>query len=102
MLHICHVHAIPLLQSASCCKFRSDERFDVTSVVLDDPDFNLFDSREFFLSPSSDCDADLDVKLQKSPNSTEAKRLQQERRFRVKQIKEGLNAMKKQERPSKE
>ena len=71
---------------------RSDPvNFDVASLFFKDPDFTFFESREFFLSPSSDCDLDLDIKLSKVPNSTKAKRLQHEQRFKVKQLAEGLN-----------
>lgn len=69
-------------------------KFDVASLFFKDPDFTFFESREFFLSPSSDCDLDLNIKLSKVPNSTTAKRLQQEQRFKVKQIAEGLKAAK--------
>lgn len=65
-------------------------KFDVDSLFFKNPDFTFFESREFFLSPSSECDVDLDIKLNKVPSSTKAKRLQQEQRFKVKQIAEGL------------
>eukprot|EP00438_Fugacium_kawagutii_P035548 Skav214504 [mRNA] locus=scaffold1011:356928:371333:- [translate_table: standard] len=37
-------------------------KFDVASLFFKNPDFTFFESREFFLSPSSDCDLDLDIR----------------------------------------
>ena len=69
----------------------------MNSLIFSNPNFNFFDSREFFLSEHADCNSDLKVKLRRIPNSTTAKRLQQERRTKVKLIKEGLNAITKKQ-----
>lgn len=76
---------------------RSASNIDEISLILEDPNFTFFDSREFYLSWHPSCDPLHDVDLRKAPSTTEAKRTEQERRFKVKQIKEGLNALKKQE-----
>ena len=55
------------------------------------------ETREFFLSEHEDCTSDLQVKLRRIPNSTSGKQLQQERRTKVKLIKEGLNALTKKQ-----
>ena len=60
------------------------------SLIIEDPNFTFFESREFFLSAKPTCHEALDIKLRKAPNSTTAKRLQQEQRFHVKQIIQGL------------
>ncbi|CAE7381203.1 PFDN6 [Symbiodinium sp. CCMP2456] len=79
-------------------KQKSDpNHFAVSSAGFLAPDFNFFDSREFFLSADSSCSEKLLVDLEQAPNSSEAKHLQHDRRFKVKQIKEGLGAAKKQE-----
>ena len=67
-------------------------------MIFDDPDFSLLESREFFLSRQSECREELeDVQLQTVPSTIEAKRLQQEQRFKVKQINEGISIVKKQD-----
>lgn len=79
-------------------QLRSDfAKFDSNSLIFSNPDFNFFDTRELFLSEHEDCSSDLQVKLRRLPTSTNGKRLQQERRTKVKLIKEGLNALMKKE-----
>lgn len=79
-------------------QLRSDfAKFDSNSLIFTNPDFNFFDTRELFLSEHEDCSSDLQVNLQRIPTSTSGKRLQQERRTKVKLIKEGLNALMKKE-----
>ena len=55
------------------------------------------DTREFFLSDHEDCTSDLQVNMRHIPSSTSGKQLQQERRTKVKLIKEGLNALTKKQ-----
>ncbi|CAK9024870.1 Uncharacterized protein SCF082_LOCUS16816, partial [Durusdinium trenchii] len=83
------------------CAFKAEltklAELDAISVKLHEPDFTFFDSREFFLSPEPSCKEELEVGLRTAFVSKEAKRLQQQRRFKVKQIKESLNAANKTE-----
>ena len=60
------------------------------SLIIEHPNFTFFESREFFLSAKPTYHEALDIKLRKAPKSTKAKRFQQEQRFRVKQIIQGL------------
>eukprot|EP00435_Cladocopium_sp_Y103_P062081 s109_g23.t1 len=73
-------------------------KFDVNSLSFKDPDFTFFDSREFFLSSGPSCLEKLDnVELRSVPNTTAGRQMQQERRFKVKQLKEGMNVLNKKD-----
>ena len=79
-------------------KLRSDpEHFDTLSLIIEEPHFDFFESREFFLSEDATCSAPASLQLRSVPNSTDAKRAQLDQRFKVKQIQDALRTAKDQD-----
>ncbi|CAE7777586.1 ankrd52 [Symbiodinium sp. CCMP2456] len=87
---------------SALCTFQAQQTHanisNVSAVFFENPDFTLFESRTFYLSRQADCNHPVDdVQLETVPMLTAAKRLQYERRFKVKMIRDGLNAAKRQD-----
>ncbi|CAE7832164.1 unnamed protein product [Symbiodinium microadriaticum] len=74
------------------------ESFDARSLVIDKVDFSFFESREFFVATDAMCSQQLqDVPVRKVPREAFAKQALLEQRSLVKQLNEGLRAVKMQD-----
>ena len=87
------------VESCSVVLLRSDpESFDARSLVIDKVDFSFFESREFFVATDAMCSQQLqDVPVRKVPREAFAKQALLEQRSLVKQLNEGLRAVKMQD-----
>ena len=82
----------------STCLRSNAEDFDFESLIFDEPDFSFFASREFFLSDHISCERPLeDLTLERIPTSSDQKRAFAEQRFIVKNARDALHTVSRQD-----